>query len=170
MSGAITASRSTCSVKYLPLLLQLLAVGLYKGLVVLLGELRQAELVVFRVAKVFLREDLPLILHTLRLIEHWRWNVAGLDLITLFLLFNNILLDAFVKHLSILTFHALLGVLLLNLSPYFFDRFPILHRTKHLTIRHNQVFIVLDKCWRPSSVEPLLIMFNHWDSNHAILR
>ena len=73
---------------------------------VLLRELRQAELVVFRVTKVFFRKDLSLVLHTLGLVEHGLGDMAGLDLISLVLLLNDILLDAFIEHLSIVTLHT----------------------------------------------------------------
>ena len=83
----------------LPLLLELLAVIFVEGVVVLLRELGQAELVVFRVAKVFLRKNFPLILHTvvgLLVFKLLARHVAGLYLVSLVLLLNDILLDAFI--------------------------------------------------------------------------
>ena len=77
--------------------------GLLERLVVLLGEFWQAELVVLRVAEVFFREDLTVILHTLRLVYHLLRNVSCLHLISLVLLLYDILLNAFIYESVLLT-------------------------------------------------------------------
>ena len=122
--------------KELSLLLQLLALALKQRLVVFLGEPWQSEVVVLRLAEVFLRKDLSFILHALCRVDY-SINLSGLDIFALILLRNDVVQVAFTDFVSWT----------------FLERTPILHSSHHLISRsHDEVFVDLNVARRASSV------------------
>lgn len=174
LGGATACANRACLIKDLSLLLELFTVRLHERVVVLFGELGQSELVVVRVAEVLFRENLALILHTLRglMIEQFVRYVARLHLIPLVLLLDDILLDALVNQaiLTVFGVFRLPGRLFwssaLSLSCLLLaDRAPVLHRAHHLiSVRCYQVFVVLDTNWRASCMQSLLVMLDQGNS------
>ena len=125
---------------------------------VLFREGGQAELVVFRITEVFLREDVPLVLHALRLV-HQLADLARLYFLSLVLLRYDVFLNSLVNHGVVLAFCVLLRI------PFPLCR-PDLHRAHHLVVRNYQVFVaVLDNCRTASSVQPLLVVVEQRHSN-----
>ena len=175
LGGATACANRACLIEDLSLLLELFTVCLHERVVVLFGELGQSKLVVIGVAEVLFRENLALILHTLRrlMIEQFVGYVARLHLVTLVLLLDDILLDALVNQAILTVFGVfrlawrLFWSSALALSCLFLaDRAPVLHCAHHLiSVRRYKVFVVLAASWRASRMQSLLVMLDQWDSN-----
>ena len=92
--------------KDLSLLFKSLVLALKERHVMLLWELRlQTKLVIVRIAKVLFWEDLPFVLYAARLIDYLT-NVTSLNFFTFALLWNDVLVNAFVYLTMIAQLHS----------------------------------------------------------------
>lgn len=120
---------------------------------VLFGELGEAEMMVVWVAEILFRENLPLVLHALRIVDQFT-DLTCFHFDSFALLRYDILVDALVNLYVLACQRVLPAIALLGL--------PVIHSAHHLIIRRRKVLVIVRSRWGSTSrVQTLLVMLDH---------